>query len=36
VGLNSRKIAEALMAKALKGELGPVKMLVELAEQKGR
>ena len=36
VGWNSRKIAEALMAKALKGELGPVKMLVELAEQKGR
>ena len=36
VGWNSRKIAEALMAKALKGELGPVKMLVELAELKGR
>jgi uncharacterized tellurite resistance protein B-like protein len=36
VGWNSRKIAEALMAKALKGELEPVKMLVELAEQKSR
>jgi transcriptional regulator with XRE-family HTH domain len=34
LGWNSRKIAGALMAKALEGELEPVRMLVELAEQK--
>lgn len=36
VGRDSRKIADVLMAKALKGDRASTKLLVQLAERKGR